>query len=167
MIEPAVRSESPLNLPQGRAPQPWRYFSKDALFLTPRVWIVGVEGASAAFGANVEKRIGDDDDPEADGAWGIGGSFDYYSAKLGNMSGSVLIVGAIANYHFLPSNGHLDPFLGAGLGYAKAELAGVGLSGLLWQTQAGLRYAFTDATAVGAHVGTGLGNAAVSLSLKF
>ena len=148
-----------------------RYFNAGDWYVAPRVWLAGVDGGAVALGASIEKAITDPQGDD-DGLWSVGVDFDYYTYKYaGLVNLSVLPIGTVLNYHFALENARIDPYIGAGLGYSVVTVSGGGASvrqsGAFFQSQLGVRYFVTDATAIGAHVGTGIGNIAVSLTLRF
>ena len=160
--EPAFRAPFP-------APEE-RFFSSGDWYLSTRLWIAGVDAGATAYGVSLEKAV---NDPQGDdeGIWAIGVSFDrYHYSYFGIVDVSVVPVGAILNYHFVLNNPRVDPYVGAGLGYYIVSVSGGGFvdraSSTFVQTQLGVRYALSDAFAIGAHVGSGFGNMAISGTLK-
>jgi len=155
-------------------PQPapkQRFFNAGDWYVSPRVWFAGVDGGAIAYGASIEKAI---TDPQGDdeGLWSVGVSFDYYKYNFaGVVDLSVLPIGGVVNYHFALANARIDPYIGAGLGYYLVSVSGGGTStrasAMFFQSQLGVRYFITDATAIGVHVGTGIGNIAASLTFRF
>ena len=162
------RSEPTLRAP---VPEPReRFFSSGDWYLSPRLWIAGVDAGATAYGVSLEKAV---NDPQGDdeGLWAIGVSFDrYHYSYFGSVDVSVVPVGAILNYHFVLKNPRFDPYMGAGLGYNIVSFSGDGFvdraSSTFVQTQLGVRYALADAVSIGAHVGSGFGNMAISGTLK-
>ncbi len=160
-------------LPRSGQPAPkQRFFVSGDWYLSPRVFVGGVEGGATSFGLALEKGIGDPSS-DADGLWAVGVDFDYYKYSVMNLVNvTVLPIGATLNYHFMLDNPRIDPYIGAGLGYfmvsASADgVAAVKASTIFFQSQLGVRYFLTDAAAIGAHVGSGIGNIAISGTIRF
>ena len=177
---------SPLNQPlaiTGIATDPAprrkvKYFKPGDWYLSPRIYLAGVSGSTISYGASLERAIGNDE--SEDGVWGIGLSADFYSSSRDLGSGYVvntktIPVGVMATYHFVLDNPRIDPFIGGGIGYfiVQSSVTGSGYTGsasgstTFFQSQLGVRYFLTDATAIGVHVGTGIGNIAFSATLRF
>ena len=154
-----------------RAPEARKFVAGD-WYLSPRVWLGGVEEDAKAFGVSVERAIKAPDD-EGDGVWALGASFDRYSYTFaGIIDVSVIPIAAMLTYHVALDNPRIDPYVGAGLGYyivsASADgVDAVSQSTTFFQSQLGVRYFLTDVVAVGAHIGTGIGSMAVSATLRF
>ena len=157
-----------------RAPAPapkMRYFAAGDWYLSPRVWLGGVDGGAIAYGVSLEKALGDPKNVE-DGLWAIGIDFDYYKYRVADVVDvKVIPIGAVLNYHFALDNARIDPYIGAGLGYYSVTASSGGYSGrastVFFQSQLGARYFLTDALAVGAHVGFGIGTLALSATFRF
>ena len=148
-----------------------RFFVPGDWYLSPRVWLGGVEEGATAYGATIERAISDPDSDE-DGVWALGASFDYYQYNVASVVDvSVMPIGAVVSYHVALENPRIDPYVGAGLGYFIVSASGGGYgaraSTVFFQSQLGARYFLTDAAAIGAHIGTGIGSLAISGTLRF
>lgn len=154
-----------------RVPEARKFVAGD-WYLSPRVWLGGVEENVTAFGASIERAIKAPED-EGDGVWALGVSFDRYSYSVADIVDvSVVPIGAMLTYHVALDNPRIDPYVGAGLGYFIVSASADGVDAVrasttFFQSQLGLRYFLTDAAAIGAHVGSGIGSLAISATLRF
>lgn len=169
---PSSRLQRDRRLVPSRAPSPEsRKFVAGDWYVSPRVWISGVEEGATAYGASIERAITTTED-EGDGVWAVGVSFDRYTYTYASVVDvSIIPIGALVAYHFSMENTRLDPYVGAGLGYyivsMSADETSVRGSTTFFQSQLGMRYFVTEAFSLGAHVGTGIGSVAFGATLRF
>ncbi len=164
----------PLPVP---APAASGFFATGSTYVSPRVTVAGVDGNAMAFGVSVERALS-----VADGHWGIALNVDHFSYDETGFDNSykatttVTPFGIMGNYHFAVANARLDPFVGLGLGYQSISVSlkaggvsasGSANSGTYWQAQAGVRYALTDAFAIGVEAGAGVGALGITGTFRF
>ncbi|MEO8360221.1 MAG: hypothetical protein ABI672_09345 [Vicinamibacteria bacterium] len=177
---PVEASPKPRVEPQTPPPAPAatgaaKGFSVGTFDIGPTVGFGGTGvGGSVSIGGRVEKAVKGLDS----GVLSIGGfvqrwSYDPCGGVLANCGASTTFFGATANYHFtIHDHPRWDPFVGLGLGYARAGFDGGAVfgrftvsSGVAFVGNAGVRYFLSDNMA--AYADLGAGAATVNLGLMF
>ena len=117
-------------------------------------------GGSVSIGGRVEKGLRE----VGSGILGIGGFVQRWSYDCGLTVGSCDVsttyLGATVNYHFtIKGNRKWDPFVGLGIGYARASGSAFGFKasadGTGFVGNAGVRYFFSEKMAAYADIGSG------------
>ncbi len=131
-----------------------------------------IGSAGIAFGGRFERAIKALPDM-GDGTLGIQISADMWNygdnfGTLGDYDFRYIAFGGTANYHFKVTNGKIDPFLGAGLGFStvSTDFTGDYSSGLYFIGRAGIRYFFRPNMTLYADAGAGAATLNIGLTFR-